>query len=416
MKEQVKKWCKQPVIIVLIIILIFFTPLAIYSPGENRNRGVVTAIGIDKTNEEYEISLLTFIPTPNQTYKELTSIITGRGETVAEALYKAQISMGRKIGLAHAKTTVVSKELLQEDVASHIDYLSRVASLPENTVFVCSSTSAKELLESSQSLEEKIGLKLEQLIGFNANNIYVTDTSLEAFYKGYYKKVKSSIIGYLKLEDNKQNSQKTTDSSNGEGQGSTTNAEGGSKNQEESKSKKSIINEGEAVLLKEGKMVDLLTIDELNGINLLNKKALNQIISIKDIELNGQKFDLSYKIKNKKVLINTKFENDIPIYSAQLILGLELVEAKGNHKTVVINTEFSEITGEVEKALDKEIKKQFTNALKVLRENKTDVISINEKFFNDNRKEYKKYIEKIEDIDNFINFVNFKLSLIIQPD
>ncbi len=416
MKEQVKKWCKQPVIIVLIIILIFFTPLAIYSPGENRNRGVVTAIGIDKTNEEYEISLLTFIPTPNQTYKELTSIITGRGETVAEALYKAQISMGRKIGLAHAKTTVVSKELLQEDVASHIDYLSRVASLPENTVFVCSSTSAKELLESSQSLEEKIGLKLEQLIGFNANNIYVTDTSLEAFYKGYYKKVKSSIIGYLKVEDEKQDLQMTSDSAKGGGQGSTANAEGSSNNQEESKSKKTIINEGEAVLLKEGKMVDLLTIDELNGINLLNKKALNQIISIKDIELNGQKFDLSYKIKNKKVLINTKFENDIPIYSAQLILGLELVEAKGNHKTVVINTEFSEITGEVEKALDKEIKKQFTNALKVLRENKTDVISINEKFFNDNRKEYKKYIEKIEDIDNFINFVNFKLSLIIQPD
>lgn len=416
MKEQVKKWCKQPVIIVLIIILIFFTPLAIYSPGENRNRGVVTAIGIDKTNEEYEISLLTFIPTPNQTYKELTSIITGRGETVAEALYKAQISMGRKIGLAHAKTTVVSKELLQEDVASYIDYLSRVASLPENTVFVCSSTSAKELLESSQSLEEKIGLKLEQLIGFNANNIYVTDTSLEAFYKGYYKKVKSSIIGYLKVEDEKQDLQMTSDSAKGGGQGSTANAEGSSNNQEESKSKKTIINEGEAVLLKEGKMVDLLTIDELNGINLLNKKALNQIISIKDIELNGQKFDLSYKIKNKKVLINTKFENDIPIYSAQLILGLELVEAKGNHKTVVINTEFSEITGEVEKALDKEIKKQFTNALKVLRENKTDVISINEKFFNDNRKEYKKYIEKIEDIDNFINFVNFKLSLIIQPD
>lgn len=416
MKEQVKKWCKQPAIIVLIIILIFFTPLAIYSPGENRNRGVVTAIGIDKTNEEYEISLLTFIPTPNQTYKELTSIITGRGETVAEALYKAQISMGRKIGLAHAKTTVVSKELLQEDVASHIDYLSRVASLPENTVFVCSSTSAKELLESSQSLEEKIGLKLEQLIGFNANNIYVTDTSLEAFYKGYYKKVKSSIIGYLKVEDEKQDLQMTSDSAKGGGQGSTANAEGSSNNQEESKSKKTIINEGEAVLLKEGKMVDLLTIDELNGINLLNKKALNQIISIKDIELNGQKFDLSYKIKNKKVLINTKFENDIPIFSAQLILGLELVEVKGNHKTVVINTEFSEITEEVEKALDKEIKKQFTNALKVLRENKTDVISINEKFFNDNRKEYKKYIEKIEDIDNFINFVNFKLSLIIQPD
>ena len=100
----------------------------------------------------------------------------------------------------------------------------------------------------------------------------------------------------------------------------------------------------------------------------------------------------------------------------QLILGLELVEVKGNHETIVINTEFSKISKDVENALDNQIKKIFTDALKVMRENKTDVLGINEIFFNSNRNSYKKFIEKIEDVDNFIDFVNFKLSLIIQPD
>ena len=291
MKKQIEKMVKQPMIIVFIIILIFFTPLAIYSPGENRNRGVVTAIGIDKQDQEYEISLLTFIPTANQSYKEQTSIISGKGGTLAEALYKAQINMGRKVGLAHAKTTVVSKDLLQEDVTNHIDYLSRVASLPENTVFVCSSSSAKKLLEASQGLEQKIGLKLEQLIGFNANNIYVTDTSLEAFYKGYYKRVKSSIIGYLKLKELNDDSQSGGSSKGGEKEQNTANnlIEGGSQSNDIALN--DIINEGEAVLLKDGRMVDILSIDELNGINLLNKKALNQIITVNNVELDGEKFD-----------------------------------------------------------------------------------------------------------------------------
>ena len=171
--------------IVFIIILIFFTPFSIYSPGENRNRGVVTAIGIDRLQDEYEVSLLTFIPTANQSYQEKTSVISGKGESVADAIYNAQIAMGRKIGLSHAKTTVVNESLLEEDVASTVDYLSRVASLPENTVFVCTNKSAKQMLEQSHDLVDDLGLKLEQIIGYNANNIYITDTSLEAFYKGY---------------------------------------------------------------------------------------------------------------------------------------------------------------------------------------------------------------------------------------
>ena len=144
---------------------------------------------------------MTFIPTANQTYKEQNAVISGKGQSVAEAIYNAQIAMGRTIGLAHAKTTVVNEELLNEDVSVVVNYLSRVASLPENTVFVCTNKTAKEMLESSQELTSHLGLKLEQVIGYNAKHLYVTDTSLEAFYKGYYSKTKASLIGYLTLEE-----------------------------------------------------------------------------------------------------------------------------------------------------------------------------------------------------------------------
>ena len=409
--------------IVFIIILIFFTPFSIYSPGENRNRGVVTAIGIDRLQDEYEVSLLTFIPTANQSYQEKTSVISGKGESVADAIYNAQIAMGRKIGLSHAKTTVVNESLLEEDVASTVDYLSRVASLPENTVFVCTNKSAKQMLEQSHDLVDDLGLKLEQIIGYNANNIYITDTSLEAFYKGYYSYVKSSIIGYLTIEDDGNEteeiseisgSQKTNEgqSEGTQGSANTSSQGGGSQNEH-------IVNQGQAVLLKSGRKVALLDIDQLNGINLLNPKSVNQIITIDDVEKDGQTFTMQYRIKTKKTLTTTKFENGYPIYMAQLILGVELVEINGEHDALRVNTEFSEITPEIEEKIEQKIKEQFTTSLKILRDCDSDVIGVGRKFFKDNRREFVKFMDTIggqSQAEKFINYVTFKLNIVVQPD
>lgn len=413
----------MPMMIVFILILIFFTPLAIYSPGENRNRGVVTAIGIDRLDGQYEVSLLTFIPTANQSYQEKTSVISGKGDSVADAIYNAQIAMGRKIGLSHAKTTVVNESLLEEDVASTVDYLSRVASLPENTVFVCTNSSSKQMLEQSNNLVNNLGLKLEQIIGFNANNIYVSDTSLEAFYKGYYSEEKSSIIGYLTLEDDGNESeeisqistsQKTNEGQSEGRQGSANTASQGGGSQNEH-----IVNQGQAVLLKSGKKVALLDIDQLNGINLLNPKSVNQIISIDDVEKDGQTYSMHYKIKNKKTLISTKFENGYPIFVAQLVLGVELVEIEGEHNALKINTEFSEITPEIEEKIEEKIKEQFTNSINILRECDSDVIGVGRKFLQDNRKQYNKFLQSIggkEQAEKFIDYVTFKLNIVAKPD
>lgn len=428
MKGQIKNFIKNPMLIVFVIILIFFTPQAIYSPGQNRERGVVVAIGVDRQQDEFEISLLTFIPTVQQSYKEMSSVISGKGNTIAKALYNAQIAMGREIGLAHAKTTIVNEELLQDDVAEYIDYLSRVASLPENTVFVCTDTSAKELLQASFTLESTVGLQLEQVIGYNAENLYVTDTSLEAFYKGYYGRQKSSLIGFL-TTSNKHNEDMTTTGTN-EQSGSNQVENGGEMGQnngsqesktssvggEESKGQKNILNKGEAVLLKRGKLAEKLSIDQLNGINLLNGKSLNQIITINDVEIGGFKHKLSYRIKHKKLNKISYFENGSPVFNSMLVLGLELVEAEGEHEHIKLNTEFSRINEQMHQKLDAVIKQQFTDAIKVLRENKADVIGISDKFYKEHRKEYNKFIEKIGEEDNFINFVNFKINLVIESD
>lgn len=415
MKSKIKYFTTHPMIFVLVIILVFFTPLALFSPGENKERGIVIAIGIDK-NVEYEVSLLTFIPTANQTYKEQTSLISGSGQTLAEALYNAQIAMGRRMGLAHAKTTVVSESMLEDDICKSIDYISRIASLPENTIFISTNKSAKELLQANDSLVSKTGLKLEQVVNYNAENLYISDTSLEAFYRGYFGRTHSSIIGCLKLKEEGDSNDGSQSSEMQGGETNSTNSSNGSGKDGSSGKTKEIENNGDAILLKNGKMVAKLDVEMLNGINILNPKSKHQIINIENIENDSQIVNMGYRVANKKVIINTKFENGYPIFVAELILSMDLVEIEGVKDGLKVNTEFSNVTEDVATKIEFKVKQQFAKSLNLIRECKADVMNINETFYRNNRKEYERFIRENGGVDEFLNNVIFKLNIIVQPD
>lgn len=437
MEKIYKYFKKNPFVLLLILILVFFTPNSLFSPGENRERAIVIALGLDKVDDQFELSLLTFIPTPNQEFKQTNSVVSGKGNSISQAIFDAQLTLGKEIGLSHAKTTIVSQSMLNEDISSSLDYLSRVASLPENTIFICTNSSAKDLLKATNSLEENLGLKLDQLVSYNANDVYVTDTSLEAFYQGYYSVEKSSLIGYIeyvKEDENSasQNSGGETSQSEGNASGENTSQNDGEKTtlQQEQTSQNNnekergsingqsqILNKGQAVLLRKGKMVAKLDINDLNSINLLDNKEVLQSIKIKDVNVEDNKIvDMVFVIKNKNVTINTYFQNDYPIFVADVNLNLKLSEIDTKGQEIKSNTQFTEISSQISKKIETDIKEQFYKTLKILRENKTDIINVYDTFFRQNRKQFEKFYNNLNDKEDYLNNITFMLNLRILSD
>lgn len=444
MKFLIDSIKKYPFILVFVIILIVFTPYSLFSPGESRKRAVVIALGLDKVEEEYEISLLTFIPSPNQEFKQSNSVVSGKGSSVSEAVLDAQLTLGKDIGLSHAKTTVVNERMLEEDISSSLDYLMRVVSLPENTVFICTNTTAKELLMATDSLEQNLGLKLDQLISYNANEVYISDTSLEAFYKGYYSPTKSSLIGYIEHvkeessdETQKSNSSQSLGSESSQGQSKDDSSGQNSndtisKQSEESNNvsdatnekqrgslqgQSQILNNGDAVLLRDGKKVALLDVDNLNSINLLsNKKSLDSITIANAKTEDKQIVDMTFMVKNKTVSIKTEFENNTPIFIANVNLGVQLTEIDTKGQQVRQNVQNTEITDEIAVKLEQKIRSEFTQMLRILRDNKADVLGVYNTFFNQNRKNFLQFLSSLDDEENFLNYIVFMLNLKIQQD
>ncbi len=453
MKRFFKELKKAPMLFVFLFILIAFTPAAIFFPGENRNRAVVTAIGIDKADEGVEISLLTFIPTANPTYTETNSVISATGGSIADALHQAQISMGKRVGLSHAKTTVIGKTLMEEDITPSIDYLSRIASLSENTILIGTDGNAKDFLKASQSLGEDLGLKLEQLVGYNVQKIFVTETSLESFYQGYFSPVKSSLIGFFQLKDentsdiasmesgqsgsssnsggksegggstSQSSSQvsnsggESNSSSGGNGGGNGQGSEGGSSGGESSSSgsggegRQKIINNGDALLLKNGKKVTVLSEQQVQGLNIVNPEAVGQVIPIYGVT--NQDFDnanLTYAVRNKDVRTSLKLENGRPIYAISVNLGVELIEIVGNKEDVKLNSLFTVLTQEVSDKIEEYCKKEFSSALKILRENKTDVLGLTLQM-QTSGKALSDFYKNMQDKEDILNQVTFSLTV-----
>ncbi|MBQ8792018.1 MAG: hypothetical protein IJZ62_00145 [Clostridia bacterium] len=419
MKTRIKKYLKNPMLLVLVLVLILFTPQGLYSPGQSRNVGVVVALGFDSAPEGYEVSLLTFIPKANQTFKEVNSVVSGKADNIAQALYNAQIALGRRVGLSHVQTTVLSQELLQENVPSIVDYLTRLAALSSSTIFIGTNGSAKEVLSLSPKLEDGIGLDLEQVIGFNSDRIFSSETSLEEFYKGYYGRSKASIIGYLPVTEGEDKSESSIISEGETAGGSSisdnsTEGEGGSSGGAEKT--KYLLNTGQSVLLKDGKMVELLSLEQINSLNLINEKLRGQIIRVRGAQVDGYDHDLSYRIREKMVKTTTKFENGYPVFQANIGLGMEIMEINGEHHNLQVRSEFSKLTPEIIEKIDFQLKQEFKEATDILKKHGADVIGVADQFFRQNRKEYNNYIKNLEKEDDFIKNVIFQLNFDIEPN
>lgn len=419
MKRKIKNYMKNPMLLLFFAMLIIFTPQGLYSPGQSRNIGVVVAVGIDRIEDDFEVSLLTFIPKPNQTFKEVDSVVSGKAENIAQALYNAQVALGRRVGLSHVKTTVLSETLMQKDVTSVVDYLTRLAALSSSTVFIGTNTTAKELLTLSTKLENGIGLDLEQVIGFNSDKLFSSETSLEEFYRGYYGRESSSIIGFLPVVEGEENVQSSI-LSEGESAGGSSLSDSGVEGQGASQGgeerSKYILNTGESILLKKGKMVEKLSLSQMNSINLLNTKTEGQIIRVKDAEINGETHDLTYRIREKALKTTTSFENGFPVFHANIQLGMELMEINGNHDNVKVRSEYSKLTPEIVAKIDSSLRADFKSVLEVLKKHNADVMRIGDAFFKGNRADYNKFVKGLKGEDEFINHVIFKIDFEIEPN
>ena len=180
----------------LFILLLILLPMFFGMPEQTIEKTLILAFGVDKTADEFELSVQVMVPQSSQSgYSEKREVRSDKGKTIDEAMAKLQLKEGKELALAHANILLIAESAIEDDINIILDYFVRDRNVGYLTV-ATTPNNAKELLEiSSQESFDKDSLL--RLVSFNNENIYGTESTLNKILFGYYSPSKTSLVSRL---------------------------------------------------------------------------------------------------------------------------------------------------------------------------------------------------------------------------
>lgn len=403
MIPTLKKLVKSNSFWIIFIVLVVFMIPAIYSPSEFSQKAIVSAMGIDKSGDEYEVSFLLVIPnaTPNAV-SDSVEIVSAKGKSVAEAIHSISLNIGKIVGLAHCDSIVVSDEVLQEDLQKHLDYLNRSSELTKNAMIINTPKSSKEVLQTTVSTKTVPSLELSSVVEYNREYTFHTNASIDAFYTEYFMPSKVTLVPVVEVEENKQQSS-SSDS------GGSSSGEGG----QSEKSDKKLSCKGDICVIKEGKKVATLTGNELIAYSVLNPDTSRGFVYLQDVNIDDETTaDVTLEIRRKDVSKKASFENGKPKLTYKGKVLFRLVEVVADDPDLqIIDKVSTKLTDAIQDEFLAEVIKDLEMVHQSAIASNADLFLADNVFSAFKAKEWQKYKNNLTNEQDFIKDLQFEVDI-----
>lgn len=387
-----------------ILVLIIFLPTAITMPSLSFRSAIITAIGVDKQEDEIAVSVLALSEISKSEMRENTKLLEGAGSTLANAISNIESAVGRHVRMGHVGYIVISQDFADENIAEVLNTLI-VAGKVSNTVplLMCNGK-ASDLLDKALNMEQSSSYKMREMINNEFNETFTKDISIDAFLKGYYSDIHISTLGYVTLESESVNGIDSSSGQSGEQSAQPGTSSGGQASQKEQKN--TISYKTEHAVFNKGKFQYLLSEDEMSGVNWIVEGELQKMITITGInEQNMQDASITFAIDSHAISPDVSFIAGKPYVTFEVSLTLAPVEIiqtadddQKSLKTITLSDEMQEKINDV-------VKREVAVALTKLRQEKTDVIGVYKLLYNHYRP-FMDFLDTLSDKTDFLRYVN----------
>ena len=409
MRNLIKNFIRKPMVLVFIFILIMQFPMALLREPDSQRRLIITALGIDRAGEEYEVSALCFIPIATTNYQKNYKVISAKDETFIDAVKKIGIYAGKITSLPHTSIIVVSQEIQKEGLVECLDHLVRTNNIGNDTVLVGTDISAKEVLEISYELDISSNLSLRNLLSYNFEYIYGNRSNLESFFRGYFSPTKTSMLGFIKMDKESGVGPENVSQSSQDNSMSVSFLPAQTSNSPD-KSKK-ILNDGSACVFKHGKLQMVLDPEYIRYFNWFETHSNKSILKINNYtDSKFKNASISFQIEQKPVIYQSDFYGGVPemTYIISFVLTLDEVK-QDNYIEDDYHLSQSVYTEEMTKKIQNKIKQDFAKLIEVLRENKTDILRVYNTFEVQNKQKFLNFLDTLEDKEDYLRYINFNI-------
>lgn len=409
---MLKELASRHTFLVFLLLIIVMIPIALYEPSAFDRYAIVTVLGLDKDDSgNIEATALVLTPQTSGQFSQNIRLFSTSGENVSQCMFRMGVNLGKKIGLAHCEAIVLGETILQEDITKYLDYFVRNKNLSINSVLINCPTKASELLETLSSIQESDDVSIQNVISHNKNILFTANINIENFYANYESANSAYFMPIISVEDKQSSSSQSEDS--GSSQGGESSSSSSSK--ESGGGEKTINVQGQTAIIKDGKKVREMSVDEIYAYNLLSPKTKQGILLIEDLEdpsVKGDSMVLDFKHKN--VSYSAKFVDDKPVFmiSCDCIVGLnELISDNYTY------SDFEAVDSHISQTTKKQIKQKFqeyaTLIVNGMREDNVDTLDVYAYFDAYEHNKWQDFLKSNGD-DDYLSKVIFTFDMTIK--
>lgn len=342
---------------------------------------IVTAIGIDRSQEEGKIDVSAQIAVPNES--KASSVLVQGAETVGEAIAEFNGKTGWYPTLVHCRLVLLGAEAVSEDVFASLDYFLRSEFVEDSCLVAVCETTAAETLQANSPVGDLPSSAITKVLSSQAQKTgQVSVCNLRDFAKGYFS---DSASGYLPvISVKKEASKEGGNQSSGNSQGADS-ASGGSQSADgsgasaQSSNDSDVFDASKTALFFQGKRVAELTAEETLAFNLADTKT---DFAYGDIEVfeNGSKVTYNLKMKIGKKSMKLKFEDGVPVFTFRIRAKAQISDAdKASGIVEVAKTAL--VPAHVLRAAEEMFRAQLQSAFEKTRESGCDLFRLRQKLY-----------------------------------
>lgn len=332
--------------------------------------GIITAFGIKKVENEYELDLqlVNIMESGKNGVEESPiTIVSGKGKTIFDAARSLNLKSSKIFFLADVKYVILDKSILTEDLNEIMDFLSRDTRLSMNFIVVtCTENDPIDILSSLSEFEINPATNLYNIVSLSELRYGLSySLTIKKFLSDYLENGKDILIPNIVLNGSTKDSQNIDNLEN-----SNT---------------PSYIELKDLVFINDKKEIIHLTDDEMFGYNFINNNIKNATITTEceggyyTVETLTSKTKLKNKLKEDKIIISSDIEAELVYYGCN--------EQFDNKKTL------NKISNKVEDTIENYYKKVINKS----KENNIDFIGLgnyiyksNPKYFNFDKNNWNK--------------------------
>lgn len=355
---------------------------------------IIVALGIDKNQDEYEVTTQIAIPqasTQNSTNSD--AILSAKGKTVYDALENISLETGWYPKLTFCNLIIINQELFLSDYFPLINYFLTSSRVQNSAVIASCEKSAKEVLSSSTPLDYVSSFALQKILLRNLDRTSsVLVNNVEQFASLNYS---HSAFGYIPLiksiqtdDKPKQDGESTSGVSfifNDTAKSSNSNEQGSQKggaNQE----KTTLFYASDTIFFSNGKKVCTFNKEQTQAYSLLTKPVREAFIAV-NYTKNGKDVNSLLSIVDNVFSFKLEINNGIPILKIKLKLVCEREEFLGEQSAEGLS-EYALASGEGLNALKQKMQADIKELFELSKQTNCDFFQIKELLYRKGKKDY----------------------------